>query len=143
LDLPKVIGIKFTSSDLFKLSQLRKQRPEKIYFFGFDEIYVAAAALGHLGGIGTTYNALGKLYVAASKAIHAGDLPTARKLQSISQDYVDILIETGVVPGVKMTLDILGYDVGPARSPMSIRVTNASERLSDFLQRADIAEWIA
>ncbi len=143
LDLPNVVGIKYTSSDLYKLQQLRKQRPEKTYFFGYDEIYVAAAALGHLGGIGTTYNALGKLYVAASEAMATGDLRTARALQGLSQDYVDILMDTGVVPGVKITLDLLGYEVGPARRPMGVKSADARDRLRDFIQRPDVADWLA
>lgn len=143
LDLPNVDGIKFTSSDLYKLSQLRRQRPDKTYFFGTDEMYVAAAALDPLGGIGTTYNALGKLFVAAFDAMTSGDLETARRLQKISQDYVDILLETGVVPGVKLTLEILGHDVGPARRPMGLKTSDAREVLSHFVNRPDIKEWLA
>ncbi|WP_371170010.1 dihydrodipicolinate synthase family protein [Aliiroseovarius sp. 2305UL8-7] len=143
LDLPNVQGIKFTSTDLFKLSELRRARPDKIYYFGFDEIYVAAAALGHVGGIGTTYNVFGKLYVAAEKAMRQSDVTQAQALQNISQEYVEILIETGVVPGVKLSLEIIGYDVGSAREPMSLRSTNAREYLSDFLGREDVKPWLA
>lgn len=143
LDLPNVDGIKFTSSDLYKLSQLRRLRPGKTYLFGSDEMYVAAAALDPIGGIGTTYNALGKLFVAAFDAMNSGDLETARMLQKISQDYVNILLETGVVPGVKLTLEILGHDVGPARHPMALKTNNARDVLSKFLNRPDVKTWIA
>ncbi len=142
LDLPHVAGIKFTSPDLYKLSQLRHQRPDRTYFFGSDEFYIAAAALDPLGGIGTTYNALGKLYVAAYEAMQSGDLATARTLQRISQDYVDILLVTGVVPGVKLTLDLLGYDAGPARRPMALRAEDAREVLAAFLARPDVKPWL-
>lgn len=54
LDLPGVAGIKFTSTDLFKLTLLRRARPDSTYFFGFDEIFLSGAALGADGGIGTT-----------------------------------------------------------------------------------------
>lgn len=54
LDLPNVAGIKFTSTDLYKFSCLRRSRPGKTYYYGFDEIFSAAAALGADGGIGTT-----------------------------------------------------------------------------------------
>ena len=143
MDLPNVAGIKFTSTDLFKLSQLRRMRPEKTYFFGFDEMYVAVAALEPLGGIGTTYNAFGRLYVAASEAIRREDLGTARRLQAISQRYVDILLGIGVVPGVKLTLEILGHDVGPARLPMGLKSAAARETLARFLAEPDVAEWLA
>lgn len=142
-DLPNVAGIKFTSQDLYKLSSLRKARPDKTYFYGFDEMYVAAAALGCEGGIGTTYNVLGKLYVAADTAVRDNDIHTARALQRISQDYVDILVETGVVPGVKLSLSILGHAVGDARPPMRLKTEDAEERLSRFLARPDVRPWLA
>lgn len=142
LDLPNVAGIKFTSADLYKLSQLRYARPDKTYYFGSDEMYVSAAALEPLGGIGTTYNSLGKLYAATFDAMNTGDLETARSLQRISQEYVDVLLETGVVPGVKLTLEILGHDVGPARRPMALKTENARELLSHFLDRPDVRPWL-
>lgn len=141
LDLPRVEGIKFTSSDLYKLYQLRDRRPDKTYFFGSDEIYVPAASLAPLGGIGTTYNTLGKLYVAAFDAMNAGDLDTARTLQRVSQSYVEILLEIGVVPGTKLTLEILGHDVGPARRPMALKTDSARDDLSRFMGRPDVKIW--
>ncbi|WP_198662681.1 dihydrodipicolinate synthase family protein [Primorskyibacter marinus] len=73
LDLPNVAGVKFTSTDLFKFSMLRRRRPDSSYFFGFDEIYLTGGILGADGGTGTTYNILGKLYVALDAAMRAGD----------------------------------------------------------------------
>lgn len=54
LDLPNVAGIKLTSTDLYKLVLLRRHRPSKTYYFGFDVIFAGAAVLGVDGGIGTT-----------------------------------------------------------------------------------------
>ena len=51
-------------------------------------------------------------------------------------------METGVVPGVKLTLEILGYDVGPARPPMALKTENARDLLSNFLNRPDIKPWL-
>jgi N-acetylneuraminate lyase len=78
--LPNVVGIKFTSTDLFKLAQLRRAHPDLTVFFGFDEMYHAAGAQGCDGGIGTTYNVLGKLYAALNRAIAAADLAQARSV---------------------------------------------------------------
>ena len=142
-DLPAVAGIKFTSSDLFKLSVLRRARPDMTCFFGFDEVFVAAVALGCDGGIGTTYNILGKLYVAVQQSMRSGSLTRARLLQNISQEYVEILIDVGVIPGVKLSLDILGHDVGKARKPMQLKAHNAEQRLREFLLREDVKAWLA
>lgn len=141
-DLPNVTGIKFTSSDLYKLSTIRKSRPELTCFFGFDEMFLGAGALGCDGGIGTTYNVLGKLYVALRTSLEAHNLEEARRLQAISQDYVDILMTTGVLPGVKATLEILGHDVGPTRKPFFLKEVAAIDEIRRFLERSDVCEWL-
>ena len=68
LDLPNVAGIKFTSTDLFKLTRLRLLRPDSVFYFGFDEVWLAGGILGADGGIGTTYSLIGRLYVALNEA---------------------------------------------------------------------------
>jgi N-acetylneuraminate lyase len=143
LDLPNVAGIKFTSTDLFKLSMLRRARPDRIYYFGFDEIFAGAAALGCDGGIGTTYNLRGKLYVALFSAMKNGDLARAQELQDISQRFVEILVQTGVLPGMKSAFRILGLDVGPTRAPMALQVTDNEARLAPFLALPEVAPWLA
>jgi len=142
LDLENVAGIKFTSTDLFKLSGLRRARPDKTYFFGFDEIYSAAAALGCDGGIGTTYNVLGPLFVAMNKSILASDLATAQELQNISQRFVEELLVTGVIPGTKAALRLRGVDAGFSRAPMIEKVADVEARLGAFLALPDVSKWI-
>lgn len=143
LDLPTVVGVKFTSSDLYKLSMLRRRRPEKLYFFGFDEIFTSAAVLGVDGGIGTTYNLLGALYVAIREAILKHDLARAMELQTISQQFVEILMETGVLPGMKAAFRFIGIDCGPTCAPMALKVDDAEARLKPFLERPDVTRWLA
>lgn len=142
-DLQNVHGIKFTSQDLYKLATIRRSRPDLLCYFGFDEMFLGAAALGCDGGIGTTYNVLGKLYVALQSAVANHDLATARTLQKLSQEYVDILMTTGVLPGVKLTLELIGYEVGPSRAPFSLKSQTAKADLQAFLERTDTKQWIA
>ncbi|MFP7570443.1 dihydrodipicolinate synthase family protein [Marivita sp. S2033] len=144
LDLPNVSGIKFTSTDLFKFSMLRRRRPDVSYFFGFDEIYLTGGVLGADGGIGTTYNILGKLYVALDKALRAGDLARAQELQDASQIFVEALLETGVLPGMKAALRVLGIDCGPTRAPMALRMSNdkAEAHMRAVLDRSEIKPWL-
>ena len=143
LDLPNVAGIKFTSADLFKLSMLRRRRPDSTYYFGFDEIFLGAAALGVDGGIGTTYNLLGKLYVALEQAVATRDLARAQELQNLSQEFVEILLETGVLPGMKAAFRAIGIDCGPTRAPMAVKVSDAEARLKAFLELPEVTPWLA
>ncbi|NDW54275.1 dihydrodipicolinate synthase family protein [Aliiroseovarius sp. PrR006] len=142
LDIPNVAGLKFTSTDLFKLSMLQRSRPDKIFFFGFDEVFTGAAAMGCDGGIGTTYNVLGRLYTQLNKSVQASDLETAQQLQQTSQKFVEVLLETGVMPGVKAALRSLGVDAGYARAPLVEKVSDAEERLSAFLSGPEVRPWL-
>ncbi|WP_068313690.1 dihydrodipicolinate synthase family protein [Polycladidibacter hongkongensis] len=143
LDLPNVTGLKFTSSDLFGLSCLQKARPDVAYFYGFDELLSSAYALGVDGGIGTTYNVLGNLYMAIHEAAQANDLMRMRELQMISQDYVRAIIQTGVMPGTKLTLEILGVDCGPSRAPFTLRGDNPRKIIEDAVNAPGFRDWIA
>lgn len=143
LDLPNVAGIKFTSTDLFKLSMLRAARPRSTYFFGFDEIFLGGAALGVDGGIGTTYNILGRLYMALNAAVQEGNLTRAQELQGVSAEFVEGLLDVGVLPGMKAALRAAGVDVGPTRAPMIPKCDDADDRMSALIARPNIQPWIS
>jgi N-acetylneuraminate lyase len=143
LDLGNVVGIKYTSTDLFKYSLLRKRQPTKLFFYGFDEIYAAAGMLGTEGGIGTTYNLLGRLYVAVDQAVRVGALARAKELQMVSQDFVEALLEIGVLPGMKAAFRVIGVDCGPTRAPMAPAVADAEDRMRAVLAHPAIREWLA
>ena len=143
LDLKGVAGLKFSSMDLFKFGSLRRARPGSVFYFGYDEAYAAAATIGSDGGIGTTYNLFGKLYVEIAAAIARSDVPRARALQDISQQFVEILDTVGVMPGVKAAFKLHGIDVGPSRAPMSLHGRDPEGRLAAFLKRPEVTEWLA
>lgn len=142
LDLPNVEGLKFTSTDLFKLSVLQRSRPDRTYFFGFDEMFAGAAMLGCDGGIGTTYNLLGKLYVALNSSVSASDVAKARELQDLSQRFVEVLGKTGVIPGMKAALSSIGVDAGPSRAPMVMKTDDAKSELEEFLRLPKLQQWL-
>lgn len=142
LDLPGVAGLKFSSPDLFKFGCLCRARPEKVFYFGSDEIWAGAAVLGADGGIGTTYNLLGRLYVALEGAVAASDVPRAAELQAISARFVEVLLEVGVMPGMKAGFAHLGIDVGPSRLPMALRGDAAAAKVAAFLDRPEVRPWL-
>ena len=142
LDLPGVAGIKFTSTDLFKLARLRAARPDATYFFGYDEIWLSGGVLGVEGGIGTTYNILGRLYAALFHATRTGDLARAQELQAISAEFVIGLSEVGIIPGVKAALRAIGVDCGPTRPPLAPLREDADARMAELVARPNIRAWL-
>ena len=143
LDFSGVIGMKFSSTDLFKLSTIKRLRPGKLLFSGFDEIYAASAILGADGGIGTTYNILGRLYVALDEAIRQGDVARSQELQTISQRFVEIILRTGVIAGVKAALRAHGVDVGPTRKPLTALVPDIDIQMASVIAEPGIRDWLA
>jgi N-acetylneuraminate lyase len=64
-------------------------------------------------------------------------------LQLLSQDFVEALLETGVLPGMKAALRVIGVDCGPTRAPMAAAVTDAEDRMRAVLARPAIKQWLA
>jgi len=128
-----ISGMKYTTPDLFQFWQLRRAAPDKSFYFGTDEMFLGAAAMGADGGIGSTYNLIGDVYVGIHEAINAGDIETARRLQAKSCTLVEILLETGVMPGLKYALNRQGIPVGTCRRPFSPPAPAALARLDRWM----------
>lgn len=133
LEDDRIAGMKYTASNLFQFAQLRRAAPDKSFYFGSDEMFLGAAATGTDGGIGSTYNLIGDVYVGISKAVEAGDIARARALQTKSNDLIGILFETGVLPGLKHTISRLGVPVGPCRRPFRQPSAESLARLDDWV----------
>lgn len=142
LDLPGVAGIKFSSTDLFKMSQLCQACPNSTIFFGFDEIFLAGAVLGADGGIGSTYNLLGRLYAALAEALKVKDLTKAQRLQTVSSEFVTGLMEVGILPGMKAALRAVGLECGPTRAPMNSQKPDCDARMRELIAKPSIRVWL-
>ena len=130
---PQVGGIKYTDKDLYQYSRLRKAAPGKRFYFGTDEMFLSAVASGTDGGIGSTYNLIGDVYVGIRAAVEEGDIATARELQAKANDLIEILIETGVVPGLKHAMNRIGVPVGGCRRPFRPPPPDAIRKLEAWM----------
>lgn len=136
---PRIIGVKHTSQNLYQLERLKAAAPQAVVYNGFDEMFVGGLAMGADGGIGTTYNVMGGLFVQMMDALRGGDLERAQALQRSANEVIDVLIEVGVFPGTKAMLKLLGVDCGPCRAPfasLSTAQQAAVERITDSHLRA-------
>lgn len=93
--------------------------PDAVIYSGFDEMFVGGLAMGADGGIGTTFNVMGRWFVQMREAVAADDLARARALKSRANEVIDVLIEVGVFPGTKAMLKLLGIDCGVCRRPFA------------------------
>ncbi len=116
---PNIIGITHTSQNLYQLERIKAAAPQSVVYSGFDEMFVGGMAMGADGGIGTTFNVMGRLFVQIYQAIADGDLGRARALQAQANEVIDVLIDVGVFPGTKAMLKLLGVDCGACRRPFA------------------------
>lgn len=139
LDLPGVVGVKNTCADLYAFEQLRRRSPDSILFHGFDETLLAGLSLGANGGIGSTYNLQASRILALAEAHREGRTAEAQDLQARANDLIDILVEVGVIPGLKYLLEQDGIPMGPCRRPFQ-PVSDGARRKLDQAARRHLAD---
>lgn len=112
-----VVGMKYTHHDLLAFLRLRRERPDATLLFGCDELLSLALAAGADGGIGSTYNLLGRHYVAMRRLVAAGEFDAAVALQQRLAPAIEALVRAGVFAGVKLVLRSRGVPCGECRPP--------------------------
>ena len=107
----------------------------KKFYFGTDEMFLGAAAMGTDGGIGSTYNVQMPRVKALGAAIARGDMGEAQRLQGEMNALIDVLIANGVNPSVKYLLSLQGLAVGECRAPFAALDDAARRSLDEAAKR--------
>jgi len=118
--------------------------PDKIFFNGFDEIYLSALAAGATATVGTTVNLQVELFIRVRDAFARGDMAEARRVQSQINDVVETLVAHGVFQSAKYLSGYDGVPTGPCRAPFRplsaedmAALDALRERLSDVIEQGD------
>lgn len=132
--IPNLVGLKFTNSDLISFQRVIQQYPTHDILFGIDECLLPALTLGCQGAVGSTYNFAAPLYHKLIAAYRSGDMETARQLQYKSVRLVDLLCSCGgYMPAAKAVMEYLGVPVGSPRQPFPQLAGDAKRRLLERL----------
>ena len=118
---PKVLGVKFTAGDFFLLERLKAAYPDHLIWAGFDEMMLPAVALGVDGAIGSTFNVNGLRAREIFELTQAGKLDEARKVQSVTNDLIQGILNNGLYLTIKELLKLNGVDAGYCREPMTAK----------------------
>jgi N-acetylneuraminate lyase len=119
MDIPGMIGLKWTSYDYFTMHRIKELRGGDINVInGPDECLLCGLSMGADGGIGATYNVMPKLFQKIYTSFRAGDMKAAQEAQFKANKLIAILLKFGVLTGVKDILAMLGYDCGYCTYPM-------------------------
>ena len=117
--IPTLAGIKFTHENLMDFSRAAEVAAGKYnLLFGRDEILLSGLALGAQGAVGSTYNLAAPLYHRIFAAFNRGDMANARRDQSRSMAFIDVLNRHGGLAAGKSVMKLIGVDCGPVRLPL-------------------------
>lgn len=114
---PRIIGIKYTSQNLFVFEEIQRNFPSLMILNGYDELFLPALSIGAKGAIGSTFNVMAEIYLQIAAAYRAKDIETARQGQSKANHIIRTLIETDLYPGLKYILTRMGIEAGECRKP--------------------------
>ncbi len=119
MEIPGMIGIKFSSYNLFELRQMVGLDGGRLNVLsGNDEIFLAALVMGAHGSIGLTHNIMPRLYLDIFERFTAGRLEEAQELQGFAVRVISVLLKYPVIAAGKEILRISGYDCGDCRRPL-------------------------
>lgn len=136
--IPRVVGLKFTDSDLFRLQQLKKSGA--VIFNGTDEILAAGLLMGADGGIGSFYNVIPGHFVKLYAEAAAGHWQRARELQFEINDLIAIGLRFPVHPAVKELLSLSGIACGKCAAPRRALSPDEERRIGQLLAQSRFAD---
>lgn len=128
------VGVKEASTDITKFTDIRHECGEDFTIWcGNDEMTVPAMAMGAAGVISVASNVWPEDMVAMTTAALTGDYETAARLQTAMQPRIRALFcEVNPIP-VKAAMNLLGYDCGPCRLPLTAPNSEHLELLKSVL----------
>jgi N-acetylneuraminate lyase len=139
--VPTFAGFKFSDGDFVDFGRCVSFGGDRYdFFFGRDEMLLAALALGARAAIGTTYNFAAPLYRAMITAVDRGDLKLAREAQATSRRLISIIQGFGGLPAMKAAMSIAGIPCGPCRLPLRTLDAAQREALAGALSQAALGD---
>lgn len=132
----RVIGVKNSSMPVFDIETFRSLGgDDHVVFNGPDEQFLGGRVMGATGGIGGTYGAMPELYLRLDELIAAGDLTTAKALQTDINAIIRLLVSGhgNMYAVIKEVLKINeGLNIGSVRLPL----TPAADEDRALIERA-------
>lgn len=134
--IPKVIGLKFTDSDFFRLWAIRESGA--VVLNGSDEMLISGLIMGANGGIGSTYNLLAGSYVQLHRHALDGEWEEARRIQGKINEVIQVLLRYPIQPVIKKVLQWTGIDCGNCIPPRRELTPSEQEDLRVSLLKTEL-----
>lgn len=138
IQIPGVLGIKYSSYNLYDLHRITQLRPDLTVLSGFDEVCVAGLAMGAHGAIGSTYNVMPATFSALYRATQTGDWAGAQALQARADKVIDVLVSVPMLAGLKSILSDWGIECGSPRRPQRPLTQTERDALRQAIASVDL-----
>lgn len=124
LDCPKIVGIKDSSRDLPRflntLNEIKPQRADFSCLIGCEEILYPSLFMGGDGGTIATSGVVPEVLVKLHEAYVSGQHEEGRRIQMKLLELINtMLLGINFPEGFRAGVGLRGFDVGPARQPLS------------------------
>lgn len=132
-----IVGVKEASTDLGKVLAVRAECPENFHVWsGNDDLTVPILSIGGVGVVSVLSNLYPELTQAMTAAALDGDFDTAAALQIQFQPLIRALFsQVNPIP-VKAAMNLLGFDCGPCRLPLTMSSSKLMQQLQAAMKRA-------
>jgi N-acetylneuraminate lyase len=134
--LPQLSGIKFTSSAIDDFMMCKQLFGNKYkMFFGVDELFLPALAMGADSFIGSTYNFMYPLYHDLLKNYREGNRKEAQNCYFQVVQIIDAFLMHDGLAAQKAIMQMIGHDFGTTKSPVLPLTNNEYTLLFEKLNK--------
>ena len=116
---PSIIGIKFTSTDIYKMERIIKLSCRPIVFSGSDEMSYYGLWGGAHALVGSSYNLLADTALAMYQAFQEQDYIRAHENYSLASELLNILLQFPYFSALRKLIEWDGCSVGTPRKPFA------------------------
>jgi N-acetylneuraminate lyase len=141
--IPNLAGIKYTASTIHEFQAcLNYQKGRFEILFGLDELLLPALAVGGKAAIGSTYTFAAPVYLKTIELFNSGKITEAQENHAWMVEVIRILVKYPPIPGQKAIMKMLGWDLGPARLPLTTLSKQAYEQFQKELSAIGFFEKV-
>ena len=114
----KITAIKYTGYNFYSLERLINAYPDKRFYTGADEAFLAGQVVGAHGAIGTTFNYFADKYIEARRLFLDGKNKEALAIIHKVNDVTEAVIGAGnLLAATKYVMSLQGLDILPISRP--------------------------
>jgi 4-hydroxy-tetrahydrodipicolinate synthase len=137
--MPNIMGIKDSSGDLQNTIEYLRIGPERFAVFqGRDSLILPSLMFGASGAVPASANVAAGLCVELYELFRRGDIEAAKAAQ-LKLNPIRLSLVKGTSPaGVKAALKLIGFPIGPSRSPVGAIEPGDHESMQRALMAAGI-----